>query len=80
VVVFPATFAVTVDLRVVVRVTLATPFASLLALGAERVPAVAEKLTGTFVIGWPVTLSTRAEITDGPPLALSVCGVADRTT
>ena len=78
--VFPATFAVTVDLRVVVSVMLATPFASVFALAADSVPASAEKLTGTLVMACPVLLSTRAEITDVPPDAPSVCGVADSTT
>ncbi len=78
--VFPATFAVTVDFAVAVSVTLATPLESVFALGADSVPTSAEKLTGTLVMGCPVTLSTRAEITDVPPDAPSVCGVAERTT
>ena len=45
--VLPATFAVTVDLRVVVSVTLATPLASVVALPPTACPASAEKLTGT---------------------------------
>ena len=46
---------------------------------ADSVPTSAEKLTGTLVMACPVLLSTRAEITDVPPDAPSVCGVADST-
>ena len=78
--VFPATFAVTVDFAVAVSVTLATPLESgVRAWGRQRATS-AEKLTGTLVMACPVLLSTRAEITDVPPDAPSVCGVADSTT
>jgi hypothetical protein len=78
--VFPATLAVTMVSRDVVRAVRATPFSSVTADVGSNEPLSAVNVTGMPVRPKPETSSTRAEIVVVPPDGLSTCGVADSKT
>ncbi len=78
--VLPATFAVTIVVRVAVRLVLATPLESVVADPAPSCPWSAVKLTGTPGSPAPVTSSTRAAISVVPPDGGSTPGVAVSST
>src|SRR6476661_6014776 len=78
--VFPATFAVTVAFCEVVSSAVAVPKSSVVAVLGESDPASAVNVTATPGTPAPDTFSTRAEIVDVPPLAPSVCGLAESST
>jgi hypothetical protein len=74
------TVAVTVAGWNVVKTVSATPFASVVTVGADSVPAVVANVTGAALSAFPLMSTTFAAMVLAPPVAGSDVGLADTFT